>query len=84
MNDDCAHRGGPIAIPEKVTTYGGPRDPFVRMIDRMTVVDGTLQIHRQVLARSYAKQLTASVSFTTPKKPSRWMRLFRWIRGRCL
>ena len=48
----------------QVTTYGGPRDPFVKVVDRYTKdADGNTQIERQVLARGYLKNVQCEVKF---------------------
>ena len=59
------------ALPEKVTYYGRPTDPFVRIVERYRwepVGDGTnsvnLVVDRQVFARACLEKVVVDVRFT--------------------
>lgn len=65
-------------LPDKVVTYGGPDDPFVRMEERFRLVDGVLYVDRTVIPRGYVANVTVDVRFV---RLSWWSRLIRWVRG---
>lgn len=50
-------------LPKTVTTYGGPKDPFLKVVDSYVIDgDGNVSVERQVFARGYVDQIDVAVS----------------------
>ena len=65
--------------PEKVTTYGRPSGPFVRVVDKYRLDGDTLYVDRDVYMKAQLGGMTCTVTF---KRPSWWRRALAWIKGR--
>ena len=71
----------PHKPPERITTYGGPKDPFRKIVDEFRLdSDGVLHVNRSVYARGYVDTFDCTVSF---KRPPWWRRMW-WSWSRML
>lgn len=77
MNDrDPTHLRIPSSPVERVTTYGGPKDSYRKMVDEFRLDEnGILHVNRSVYARGYVDSFNCTVSFV---RAPWWRRAWAW------
>lgn len=50
-----------MRFPEKITTYGGPKDPFVKIVETFRIVGDVVVAERSVLTKAAAERIVLDV-----------------------